>query len=57
LQSVVDDAEGLSEQVEKLLGILFCLVCCGLFIWQVMDLVMYATNKYNDGNNVPLSNW
>jgi len=54
---VVDDSEGLSEQLEKLLGILFCLVCCGLIIWQIIDLVMYATNKYNDGNGVPLSNW
>jgi hypothetical protein len=55
--SVDDDSECLPEQVEKLLGILFCIVCCGLFIWQVIDLVMFASNKYYDGNGVPLTNW
>ena len=32
-------------------------VLCGLFIWQIVDIVMFARNYYIDGNGVPLAKW
>ena len=43
--------------LETCIASLFCLFCFGLFFWQIADLVMFGTNKYNDGNNIPLNSW
>ena len=45
------------DPAKKYLGILFCCMCCGLFVWQIVDLIMFGINKYDDGNGVPLASW
>ena len=48
---------GNQPEVEKYLGGMFCCMCCGLFVWQIVDLVMFGVNAYNDGNGIPLASW
>lgn len=43
--------------VATILSIISCIVCCGLFVWEIVDLVFYGTNKYSDGNGKPLKEW
>lgn len=55
--SANENPEAESADTEKYLGVLFCLICCGLFLWQIVDLVLFGINKYNDGNGIPMSSW
>jgi hypothetical protein len=52
-----DNQDTDNTEIEKYLAIIFCLLCCSLFVWQIVDLVMFGINKYPDGNNVPLASW
>lgn len=29
----------------------------GMLVWQIIDLVFFGKNKYNDGNNIELKSW
>lgn len=33
------------------------MLCCGFMIWQLVDIIMFATNSYKDGQGVPLMGW
>ncbi len=35
----------------------YYLCVCGLTYWFINDLIMFGTNKYSDGNGVPLLPW
>lgn len=37
------------------LGILKLLTCGGLGIWQIVDLILFATNKVTDSRGLPLA--
>ena len=49
-----DNPDSDSADTEKYLGFLFCVICCGLFFWQIVDLVILGLNNYKDGNGVPM---
>ena len=55
--SANENPEADSADTEKYLGVLFCFICCGLFLWQIVDLVLFGINYYNDGNGVPMASW
>ncbi len=38
-------------------AVLACGLCCTLFVWQIVDLVKFGINSYNDGQGVPLAAW
>jgi hypothetical protein len=61
-QSIFSNDEGSEnenseEDTERCVGFFFCIMCCGLFAWQITDIVLFGTNKYYDGNGVPLQSW
>jgi len=29
----------------------------GYLVWQIVDLILFSTNFYSDGNGVPLLGW
>jgi hypothetical protein len=31
--------------------------CCGMVIWQLVDIFMFALNKYSDGHGIDLKEW
>lgn len=51
----------ISNKESKKLRIFFTialgLLTIGFFTWHIFDLVMFALNKYNDGNDIPLNSW
>ena len=53
----IDVEESSSDYLEKLIGVSFVLICCGLFAWQITDLVFFGMNNYYDGNSIPLQKW
>ncbi len=34
-----------------------CLATCGVCVWQIVDLIQFGLNNYNDGNDVGLKPW
>lgn len=41
----------------KMVGVCVSCLCCGLFIWQIADLISFGANSYRDGEGVPLASW
>jgi hypothetical protein len=34
-----------------------CTVCCSIFIWHIIDAILYGLNKYKDGYGIDLLAW
>jgi hypothetical protein len=39
------------------LGVTNCILGCAAFAWFIADAVLFGTNKYKDGNDMPLKSW
>jgi hypothetical protein len=39
------------------LAFIACTVCCIIFIWHVIDVILYGLNKYKDGYGIDLLSW
>lgn len=50
-----------AKEENKLANLIICIsagvVLVGMLTWQIIDLVYFGKNKYNDGNGVPLKSW
>ena len=50
-----------AKEENKLANLIICIgagvTFLGLLTWQIIDLVNFGRNKYNDGNNIPLRKW
>lgn len=40
-----------------IIALIGCIFCCGMLVWQIVDLIMIALGNYSDGNGVELLSW
>lgn len=40
-----------------MLGLAGCIICSGMVVWQIVDLLMFAFNKHLDGYGIELQSW
>ena len=50
-----------AKEENKLANLIICISAgvtfVGMLVWQIIDLVNFGRNNYNDGNDVPLKGW
>ena len=51
---VINKKKEENSTVTLVIALLGCMCCCGMLIWQLVDILMYGLNQYLDGNGIEL---
>lgn len=43
-----------NSAITLFIALLGCIFCCGMIIWQIVDIIFIAVNRYEDGNGIGL---